>query len=127
MFDVPLLWPLSPGDPGPVDEHKILAAVMTLGCVQAASIQLARHLGIPSAIIRERPSPGMLKGIGDEMSLGFSYYKLDRVAYVVERGLPKEVLLRGGIDMQDYEAILARHRNTASKRVNPHLFPRINP
>ena len=67
--------------------------------------QLAYFLNIPSEIIDETPSPDMLRGFTDELVMGFSYEKLDKVFYVLEHGLDKEIALDEGISLSEFEKI----------------------
>lgn len=45
--------------------------------------QLAEHVGIPTEIIRKKPSAGLWKGQTDEEELGHTYYEIDRVLYAL--------------------------------------------
>jgi len=88
-------------------------------------LMLARHLGIPLSVLRSRPSPDMLRGLADEVCIGFSYEKIDLVAYMVEHGLEEDVLHKRGLTLKEIEGIKMLHRLSAWKRENLHEFPRI--
>ena len=87
--------------------------------------QLARYLGVPENILGEVPSPDMFKGIGDEEIIGHSYDAIDRVAYVVENGLPEDAALQDGITPREFDDIKRLHTLSEWKRENPHEFPSI--
>ncbi len=45
--------------------------------------QLAEYIGIPTEIIRKKPSAGLWKGQTDEEELGHTYYEIDRVLFAL--------------------------------------------
>ena len=47
---------------------------------------LARYLGVPQGIIDKPPSPDLIPGITDELTLGISYAKLDRILSLLAQG-----------------------------------------
>ena len=47
---------------------------------------LARYLGVPQKIIDKPPSPDLIPGITDELALGISYEKLDRILSLLAQG-----------------------------------------
>lgn len=47
---------------------------------------LARHLGIPEAIVRKPPSPDIIPGIDDEEAIGVPYEQLDLILLALEKG-----------------------------------------
>lgn len=59
--------------------------------------QLARHLGLPAAVIDKAPSADLRPGQTDEDDLGFSYELADEVLYLLfDRSLrPDEIIARG--------------------------------
>jgi NAD+ synthase len=59
--------------------------------------QLARHLGLPAAVVEKRPSADLWPGQTDEGELGFEYAAADEILYLMfDLGLsPREVVLRG--------------------------------
>ncbi len=65
----------------------------------------------------------MLKGIGDEVLIGFRYEKIDKVAYVIEHNLSEEILFREGITRKEFLAIRRLNQLSSWKRVNRHEFP----
>ena len=83
--------------------------------------QLAEHVGIPTEIIRKKPSAGLWKGQTDEEELGHTYYEIDRVLYaLVELELSvretSEVL---GIDEEAVLDIYKRVITSEHKRKPP--------
>jgi NAD+ synthase len=96
---------------------------VVLGLYKTQVRQLAHCIGVPDEIIKETPSPDMLRGVTDELVIGHSYETVDKVAYVIEHGLSEEVALREGITEKEFERIKRLHRLTAWKRTNRHEFP----
>jgi NAD+ synthase len=94
-----------------------------LGLCKNQVVQLATYLGIPTEIVKAAPSPDMLKGVRDEDVIGFSYDKLDKVAYVVEHGLPKEVAFGEGVTPDEFSNIVMLNQSSAWKRESKREFP----
>jgi NAD+ synthase len=94
-----------------------------LGLYKTQVRQLARGLGVPNEIIKEVPSPDMLRGVTDELAIGYRYQTIDRVAYVIEHGLSQDVALNEGISDKEFQSIRRIHELTAWKRTNRHEFP----
>jgi len=78
--------------------------------------QLASFLGVPGEIIKQPPSPDMLRGVGDEDIMGISYDKIDRVAYVFENNLDESLALEEGVSMGEIRHIMKLHRLSSWKR-----------
>jgi NAD+ synthase len=78
---------------------------------------------VPDEIIKESPSPDMLRGVTDESVIGHSYVKIDKVAYVIEHGLSQDVALNEGISHEEFERIKRLNELSAWKRTNRHEFP----
>lgn len=94
-----------------------------LGLYKTQVRQLARCVGVPDEIIKEPPSPDMLRGVSDESVIGHSYTTIDKVAYTIEHGLSEEVALREGITEKEFERIKRLNERSAWKRTNRHEFP----
>jgi len=94
-----------------------------LGLYKNQIRQLARFLDIPMEIIDETPSPDMLRGFTDELVMGFPYEKMDKVFYVLEQGLDKQIVLGEGISRNEFEAIKNLKQLSVWKRQNGHRFP----
>src|SRR6185295_16525367 len=57
---------------------------------------LARHVGVPEAILRKPPTPDLVPGQTTEGDFGISYDKVDRILYYLIRGMKAaEVVARG--------------------------------
>ena len=94
-----------------------------LGLYKNQVRQLARFLGVPAEILGEAPSPDMFKGIRDEDIIGYSYEKIDKVAYVFEHDLSEEVAFNDGITPKEFDHIKTLNLLSAWKRGNKHEFP----
>ncbi len=83
--------------------------------------QLAEYLGIPTEIIRKKPSAGLWKGQTDEEELGHTYYEIDRVLYaLVEMELSvRETSELLGIDEEAVRDIYNRVIRSEHKRKPP--------
>lgn len=69
------------------------ADLFPIGGLYKTEVRLvARHLGVPEAIIRKPSSPALWKGHTAEGELGFSYEEADRVLAAIERGMKKPAL-----------------------------------
>ncbi|MCY3572702.1 MAG: NAD+ synthase [Chloroflexi bacterium] len=84
--------------------------------------QLARHLGIPEAIINKAPSADLWAGQTDEDELGFTYDQADAVLYLLvdERYTVDEVAAEGfprDFVLQIWERVKANHY----KRTMPNI------
>ena len=55
---------------------------------------LARYLGVPQDIIDKPPSPDLIPGITDELTLGISYEELDPILFLLDEGASDEVVAR---------------------------------
>jgi len=84
----------------------LACALSPLGDLYKTQVrQLARHLGLPSRILRKAPSAGLYPGQTDEAEIGFPYPLLDRLLYflvdlrasqeeAVRAGFPRNMVLR---------------------------------
>ena len=87
--------------------------------------QMADYFEVPESITKEKPSPDMFKGLGDEDLIGYRYSVIDKVAYVEENGLTPEVAYGNGVSEQEYIRILKLHELSEWKRANPHEYPKL--
>lgn len=94
-----------------------------LGLYKNQVRQLARYLEIPAEIINATPSPDMMKGISDELVIGFSYDKLDKALYALENGFSQDAASSAGISPADFEKVKALNKLSAWKRENQHEYP----
>src|SRR3990172_4937665 len=76
------------------------SAINPLGDLYKTQVrQLARHMGIPEAIVRKKPSADLWAGQTDEEELGFTYDEVDRVLYLmVDRRYELSDLLQAGFN-----------------------------
>jgi len=83
--------------------------------------QLAEFLGIPTEIIRKKPSAGLWKGQTDEEELGHTYHEIDRVLFaLVEMELSvRETSELLGIDEEAVKDIYNRVIRSEHKRRPP--------
>jgi len=82
--------------------------------------QLARHLGLPNAVIEKPPSADLVEGQTDEADLGFTYAEADRllVRMVDERYTPEE-LVAEGFDPEFVRRVARRVVTNQFKRLPP--------
>jgi len=89
--------------------------------------QLARHVGIPEAIVEKAPSADLWAGQTDEGELGFTYDEADQILYcLTEKGLGTAQIASLGFDIKVVEAVKRRMEMTAFKRLPPPVLPQAN-
>ncbi|MGI6740845.1 MAG: NAD+ synthase [Brevefilum sp.] len=82
--------------------------------------QLARHLGVPEAVISKAPSADLWEGQTDEDDLGFTYDEVDRLLYLlIERGDSPEACIEAGFGREFVGCVVRRVRQNHFKRVMP--------
>ncbi|MCI0656087.1 MAG: NAD+ synthase [Acidobacteria bacterium] len=82
--------------------------------------QLARHLGLPSRVLRKAPSAGFYPGQTDEAEIGFSYTCLDRLLYfLVDLRGSQENAVRAGFPRNMVHRISEMIRLSQYKRRMP--------
>ncbi len=83
--------------------------------------QLAEHVGIPTEIVRKKPTAGLWKGQTDEDELGHTYKEIDRILYtLVEMEFSvKEAAEYLNIDESVIEDIFRRVKLSEHKRKSP--------
>jgi NAD+ synthase (glutamine-hydrolysing) len=80
---------------------------------------LARHLGVPSAIIDKPASADLIQGQTDEGDFGISYARADDILnWMLNGWLPTELVARG-FDARDIEIVRRRLESTHWKRRLP--------
>jgi len=94
-----------------------------LGLYKTQVRQLAHFLDIPDEIIAEAPSPDMFGGISDEAVIGFPYETIDKVLYLIEHNLEKELAHFEDLIPSDFDGIKRLHELSAWKRETPRLYP----
>lgn len=82
--------------------------------------QLARDLGVPSAIIDKPPSADLWQGQTDEAELGFAYADVDRLLYLLvdQRYSPQECIA-AGFEPTFVDGVVHRIQRNHFKRVLP--------
>ena len=82
--------------------------------------QLARHIGVPEAILAKVPSAGLWPGQTDEGELGFTYAEVDRLLFLLvdERRTPDECVA-AGFEQPFVDRVLERIRRNQYKRMQP--------
>jgi NAD+ synthase len=86
---------------------------------------LARHVGLPEAVVAKPPSAGLFAGQTDEGELGIRYADLDRVLAEMEGGHDAETAARRtGVPLSSVRAVEARILASAHKR-NPLVIPKM--
>jgi NAD+ synthetase len=80
---------------------------------------LARHLGVPDAIITKPATADLVKGVTDEDELGVSYHDADPILHWLLRGYRTEELSRMGFDAGAVEIVSRRLKSTHWKRELP--------
>jgi NAD+ synthetase len=80
---------------------------------------LARHLGIPEAIVSKPASADLIQGQTDEGDFGISYAKADVILNWLLNGWTARELVARGFDAEDVENVRARLDGTHWKRRLP--------
>lgn len=81
---------------------------------------LARHLGVPEAILGKAPTGDLWVGQTDEGELGFSYAEVDRLLYLmVDRRWQPVHLVRAGFDGKFVDRVVRMVRRNHYKRRLP--------
>ncbi len=81
--------------------------------------QLATFLGIPEAIVRQAPSPDMMKGITDEFAMGMSYSEIDVALDHLDGGVSAEEVVDAGVSEKQLRMVSELKRLSAWKREPP--------
>ena len=81
--------------------------------------ELARHLGVPAAIIDKPATADLVKGQTDEGDLGIPYPRADRILYWLLRGLSAEDILHIGFTAAEVATVEKRLDSTHWKRRLP--------
>ncbi|MBI4416122.1 MAG: NAD+ synthase [Euryarchaeota archaeon] len=87
--------------------------------------EMARHLGLPAAIIEKVPTAGLWPEQTDEGDLGIPYDVLDRILLGLELQLhPKEIAEKVDVDLREVERMLRLVEANVHKRKMP-LIPKL--
>lgn len=80
---------------------------------------LARHLGVPAAIVDKPATADLVKGQTDEGDLGISYLRADRILYWMLRGYRPAEIVALGFAAAEVEVVRRRLEGTHWKRRLP--------
>ena len=80
---------------------------------------LARHVGVPAAIVDKPATADLIHGQTDEADLGVSYAKGDRILHFLLSGYTPEALVTAGFTEAEVEAVRRRLDSTHWKRRLP--------
>jgi NAD+ synthase (glutamine-hydrolysing) len=80
---------------------------------------LARHLGVPAAIVEKPATADLVKGQTDEGDLGVAYSVADRILYWLLRGYRPEEVAALGFSAEQVEVVRRRLEGTHWKRRLP--------
>lgn len=96
-------------------------ALMPVGDLYKTQVrQLARHMGVPEAIIRRPPSADLWEGQTDEEELGFTYDLVDRLLFrMVDERIGPDRLLMEGFDPALILRVRDMVRRSQYKRCTP--------
>lgn len=82
-------------------------------------IALARHLGIPAAVVDKPATADLVAGQTDEADLGISYEKADRILHWLLLGLRQHRIVARGFEAAEVELVSRRLHSTHWKRRLP--------
>jgi NAD+ synthase (glutamine-hydrolysing) len=82
-------------------------------------LALARHLGVPEAIVAKPPSADLVAGQTDEGDFGISYERADRILNWMLAGYTDGEMRRRGFDEREIELVRRRLEGTHWKRRLP--------
>ena len=86
---------------------------------------MARHLGVPEAIVRKTPSAGLWAGQTDEAELGIAYDDLDRILLGIELQMePETIAEKTGASLDAVRRVESMVSATVHKRKMP-LIPKL--
>jgi NAD+ synthase len=77
---------------------------------------LAKHLGIPAAVVDKAPTADLVSGQTDEGDLGISYPKADVILHWLLSGYSPAELVGRGLDAKDVKLVHERLERTHWKR-----------
>ncbi|MDZ4257413.1 MAG: NAD+ synthase [Gemmatimonadales bacterium] len=80
---------------------------------------LARHLGVPEAIVNKRASADLIEGQSDEDDFGVSYATADGILDLLLRGYREPAILAAGFSAEQIALVRGRLDNTHWKRRPP--------
>ena len=81
--------------------------------------QLARHMGVPEAIVSKPASADLIVGQTDEDDFGISYARADRILHLLLRGYTVDRLVAMGFPAEDVRLVKQKVDSTHWKRHMP--------
>ena len=95
----------------------IACAINPIGQMyKSDEFELAKHLGVTSAIIEKKPSADLWDGQSDEEELGYTYAVMDEVLKkLVDKNISKEQLVKDGINIELIQMLENRIKSNAFK------------
>jgi len=81
--------------------------------------ELARHIGVPEAVLSKPATADLVAGQTDEGDLGISYDRADRILYWLLKGLHSEQIVMLGFETSDVQLVSTRLHGTHWKRRLP--------
>lgn len=106
----------------------LASAVNPIGDLYKTQVRrLARHLGVPAAILAKPPSADLWPDQSDEDDLGFTYDDVDRLlALLVDARISPGTVVEGGFDAGFVERVRRRIVRSQFKRRMP-LIAKVSP
>ena len=97
------------------------SAINPLGDLWKTQVRaLARHVGVPEAIVQKQPSADLWAGQTDEQELGFTYERVDQVLHLlVDRRYEIPEVVAAGFDEAFVRAVARRIQTSQYKRRLP--------
>ncbi len=80
---------------------------------------LARHLGVPEAIVDKPATADLVRGVNDEDELGISYHRADPILHGLLRGYRPDELAMAGFPPEEVDLVWKRLQATHWKRELP--------
>jgi NAD+ synthase (glutamine-hydrolysing) len=82
-------------------------------------LAIARHLGVPEAVIEKAPSADLVPGVHDEDELGVAYRTADPILHWILEGFTPDDLIRAGFGPEAVKTVHGRYQGTHWKRHLP--------
>jgi NAD+ synthase len=97
------------------------SAINPIGDLYKTDIfQLARHLGVPEAIIKKQPTADLWAGQSDEAELGFTYAEVDELLYeLIDNRVSREKLIQRGFKEDFVYKVIGKIQSSQFKRRGP--------